>query len=312
MSQEDKYDEIRAYLGGELSKEEMEAFTRLLEQDENLRREVAMWKELMAISSSEEQEVITPFREKVRKMVAETKNDARPISEKEIRRWSWIFFFIALGGLWWMIASEPQRPVPMPSTPIGSDTLEDKAGVKEPDTLSTSSSPVAGFETEEAPAEEVPSEVPSSATPGYLALAKEFYTPYFINAADRSSGNQASSRLGLANEAYNKGKWKEAIQYLNQDDAIPLSTEEKKLRAHAFFRSGQYRRAMEDFEGLASGGRYKANAEWNLLLCQLAQLPDIPLQTFTQSLEAILSDPNHSFHQKAAAVQERFLKIEGQ
>ncbi|MCO6491484.1 MAG: hypothetical protein J5I98_23920 [Phaeodactylibacter sp.] len=311
MSEEQKYDAIIAFLRNELSEEESQAFARLLEQDENLRREVAMWKELIAAASPEEKEIIVPFREKVRKMVAESNEAARPSRKKDIRKWSWIFFVLASAGiLWWVFAPGPDEPVPAPPQLTGPDTLEVDPGAKEPerDTLSTSPPPVAGTEPAEPSSGGASPEGSSLPAPDYLALAKEYYVPYAT--ANRSPGQGPSTRLGRANEAYNQGKWEEAINHLNQDDPIPLSTEEKKLRAHAFFRSGQYERAMGDFKSLASGGRYKANAEWNLVLCQLAQAPGLPISTFSRSLEEILSDPNHSFYRRAVELQGKLSKIE--
>ena len=77
-----------------------------------------------------------------------------------------------------------------------------------------------------------------------------------------------------------------------------------KIRANAYFELKQFDRAAQDFKELRDINLYyKSNAEWNLLLCYLAQLP--ASQNDFDPLFKLVLDESHSFSEKAKKLQQQ-------
>jgi tetratricopeptide (TPR) repeat protein len=148
------------------------------------------------------------------------------------------------------------------------------------------------------PAEKAPQKIE------YLALAEELYVPY--DASGLRSGEPEDSvtpsDFERAVEAYNNKDWKQVVRLLKSPTPDQL-TESLKLRAHAYFQLGNFDKAAADFQQLAEKSlSYKYDAEWNLLLCYLARLPE-KQAAFDQLRKRILENPEHPFYQRVREVE---------
>ncbi len=154
-------------------------------------------------------------------------------------------------------------------------------------------------------------QVPKTTPPEnrYLALAQEAYKVPDLSGI-RKGGGDVSSPLSLTQRAaafFIEKKYVLAAQTLDSIPA-PQRTDALKIRAHAFFNLKKYDLAATDFQALAAdGGRYSGDADWHLLLCHLARLPQEQAE-FDALLRKMLDPANkHPWREKAAMLKAAML-----
>lgn len=141
----------------------------------------------------------------------------------------------------------------------------------------------------------------------YLALAQATYrSPDFSNV--RKGSSDAGAPPSVTQQAAALFMEKKYLQAVGTLDSIPAAqrTDALKIRAHAFFNLKNYDLAADDFQALSTdGGRYRGDADWHLLLCHLARLPQKQVE-FDALLRKML-DPKqpHPLASKAADLQKR-------
>ncbi|MCB0607342.1 MAG: hypothetical protein KDC85_21240 [Saprospiraceae bacterium] len=151
----------------------------------------------------------------------------------------------------------------------------------------------------------------------YTALAYSQYRALNTQGVNKSPQEQRDN-LGKAWQAFAKSKagnkpdttmLNQVISLLDPPDSTNLF-DCLKLRANAYFMTGNFEKAAQDFQSdIFTGTAYQYNAEWNLLLCQLALLPK-NRDAFDRQLGKIINRNTHAFRQDAALLKEKLITIE--
>lgn len=290
------YDKIEDYIKGRLPEAERKAFESEMASNPDLAEEVALHEEMMQASGEPE---IADFRKMMEGILAET---PQPRSSKWNKKQWWfiglsLFLAVVAIGTWKLSDRfPPAKPVP----PAAKSPEENTEPPVPPEV------PIAkGKEGKPEPPKQKPGKraSPEDMDSPYVAIATNLYNqqPYEIRLRNIASSSQEETLLQKAEQAYRDSSYVEVIQLL----AKPVegyASESFKLRAHTYFRTGQFARAAENFQPLRTG-RYKYDAEWYLLLCYLAQLPATKLQ-FDELAEQIIKVETHSFRVKTLNLLE--------
>lgn len=308
------YEYISEYVKGQLPEELRQDFEAALAQDAELAEDVALEREL--IEAMQESDILE-LRAKL-KASAATAPDKPDQPGPDVRNWIiWIVLILALlvGGFFLFNTFLPkQTTVPAPemnspgeTTPAESEAAPPPATPKAPKSIQSPIQPP--VEQGPSPTEQAPAApIAEQTTPipaqhnNYLAMAQQRYEqqPYTITLrGEPATSNE--ERMLKAEQAYLKGDY-EAVADLLATPVEGYRSNSNKLKAHALFRTGKYAEAATSFETLRSGF-YKYDAEWYLLLCQLAQLPASEA-AFQQLLTSISENPSHAFHQKALELKK--------
>ncbi len=286
-------DKIDDYLSGKLPPDEAMA----LEQKSAVDPETAEAIEFMRLER-EGMELI--LEERLREKMGGWEEEL-PTPKTNLSRYGWVlgaaFALLIAVAVWRWAASDPQTisapdPAKTPANTVPAPGQPDAPIAQQPDN--------------QIPTQAPPGQKPSSKENRYLALAQASYqSPDFSNI--RKGGADASGSPSLIEQAaafYIQKKFALAAQTL---DSIPPNqrTDALKIRAHAFFNLKNYNLAAVEFEDLTkTGGRYRNDAEWHLLLCYLALLP--AEQARFDTLLRKIRDPqqSHPFADKATALQK--------
>lgn len=241
------FDQIDSFLAGELSDAETAAFEQAMQSNPKLVRAVTQHRVL-------HQRLLGL---QMRKKVTAALDDSTEIASKRTSLWPWIVGLVITGGtlfLMWPTQSVPDpsqlpSPLPLETTPRSAPTATPL-----PDTASLPKSKILQNNR-------------------VLALAQQYFvTPpnELIRAASQTEPDD--SPLQKASNAFAQGDYTLACTLL-RDEAIPRSNHESSLflRACACFKAGQYKNAGADFKSLEHSFQYQYEAQWNRLLCEMAQ-----------------------------------------
>lgn len=296
------YEKIEDYIKGRLSEEEREAFDKEIASDPDLAEEVALHRDMIQATGERE---ILDFRSKMEKIGVQSLPP--PSQNSAWKRWRitgflTVVFLFAFGVVWWFNrASEAENPNEKPDQ-------EEVPNQSAPPSAAPPTIPIAeGDEKESKPVQsgdqpKSQKKKESVPDPRFIAMANELYKqqPYEIILRNVPNAQGNVSLLQKAEEAYKNKNYPETINLLSKPVEGYVS-ESTKLRAHAYFRLGQFARAAEDFQSLTNG-RYKYDAEWYLLLSYLPRLPETQKEV-DALIGQITQVESHSFREKVLAVQ---------
>lgn len=289
----DNFDtKIEAYLLGELSGRELEAFEQALEKDAELARAVAKQREMM--------ERLEGLR--LRNKVAASLKDQRNMPGHKrgtILKGPFIWLLSGLlvlaFGLWYFMAKPTVKP------PVKIPAPAEKANPKLPaPAVEQAQKPLPDDKKEDkAPAKE------RKSRSQLMAMAQQFQqapTVNLIRDAENPDNSASKSAFQFATEEYEKGDFKKCLAYLNSKDGEDLPPEYQFLRASANFKRGKYKVAATDFEALTSSFRFQYDARWNYMLCQMA-LGN--MDWVNASLEKMVANQDDPFHERALELKSR-------
>lgn len=142
----------------------------------------------------------------------------------------------------------------------------------------------------------------------YRSLALSEYQPLGKRDIRHVNKSEEKSNLEQARAAYGNKEWASVISLLALPDTAQLY-ESLKLRANAYFQVEDFENATVDFQHeIFLKTPYQYDAEWNLLVCQLALLPE-SRNAFDGLMEKILSNKTHSFLRNAENLQKKLKNL---
>lgn len=280
--------QIEAYLQGELNEQDLSAFEQALKTDPELGRAVAQYSDL------QQRFVGMQLRKKV-EMALQGKQVAKPRST-----WRWIWSGIAGAGLlvvaFWLF-SEKSPISSHPATPAIPPDINKIAP--------ENSSPVPSI---------VP--IPSASPKGRphltlpvggrpMALAQEFYvSPTGRIIRDITEQTTEKTILQQADEAFDDQQYHLAAVLLRDNVQVGDDESARFLRANARFKDGQFSAAGKDFQQLENSFKYKYEARWNLLLCEIAQ-GNAQKPAVRSVLKEMIADTDFPFQEAAVRLKTR-------
>lgn len=318
------FDKIEAYLTGQLTEEESLLFEQEAANDLQLASELSLQRlEHDAMDRMLEQELrnkmasswavsppVNPFLEKTETKVVQL--DAR-------KNWRVLRIAAAVGGvlliaalLWRLSNNKPPEIVnePPKKETSGEPSTQETPPIKVPEEteiVETPDEPVNKKERpkEESPKPERPANPPSQNN--YLAMAEDLYTAPSSQASSLKSGDTPSEKSTIlqAAEALDEGRYKETLTLLGPPAAGDQSTE-RYIRGHAYFKTGKYGAAAEEFKIIAAD-EFLPNyqeAQWYLLLSYLAQLPKTEKE-FKALANQLANDEYSDYRQEAKDLLEK-------
>ena len=119
-----------------------------------------------------------------------------------------------------------------------------------------------------------------------------------------STTETAASAFTRAQKAYETGNYHKTLELLAQTDSTRQQSADY-LSAHALFQLKRFKEAGTTFQRLIDRNslQYRYPAEWGLLMCRLALLPE-QAGTFQTQLQGILADPGHPYYTQARLLQK--------
>ncbi len=189
--------------------------------------------------------------------------------------------------------STSPKPIPAPAAP--EETEDPESGIAE-------QTPSEGAQPDVLPAPVY--EIPETAGPDYAALADEFYRERdFIPPSGSKGGGSASYQQALDN--YRAGRYSDATSKLLPGAATGTDALlQKELMAHSLYKSGQYAAALPYLSNIIStrSQPYAQRAEWAMVLTLLHQMPE-KKTLLDKVLSGILANPRHGFYSQARALK---------
>lgn len=283
MKKNSTHEKIEAYILNRLPPAERTAFEKEIRADPDLSEEVNILRDAIKATGEED---IKAFRREMEAATAGSGGRRGGIFMS--MRWALAAAAIVVLALSvWLMTRQFSGPAPQ--LPIAKDNPQPP---KQP------------IVPQQSPVIPPPPTLKAPQTSEYLALAEALYTPY--DASGLRSGEPEDTitppDFERAVEAYNNKDWRKTVSLLKSPSPDQL-TESLKLRAHAYFQLGNYDKAAADFQQLAEKSlSYKYDAEWNLLLCYLAGLPE-KQAAFDQLRKRILNNPDHPFYERVREVE---------
>lgn len=282
----DYFLQIESYLTGELNPADRSDFEQALRADPELASLVNEYREM--------QLQLEGMR--IRKKV-ETALRSRP---KETgsgsMRWIWILsatgLCILLATLFFQKPNPAPSPVLQPASPVPSTQQNAAPQVQQPQTPPPAESPKPQKPT-----------APDLSKP--IALAREYYAPATGNLVrEVVESDEPTTSLQQAAVAFAEEKYQLVCDLLKDDSTLGTGENGRFLRANARFKAGLFRGALNDFKQLENSFKYRYEAQWNGLLCEIA-LGNAQKPAVKSALDLIIADPDHPFYEAAMALKKR-------
>lgn len=309
----DLYEKIEEYLLGRLPQEERTAFEAEIQSNPVLAEEVALQRDIIIATGEDD---VLLLRKKIvdaiaaSSAVSQTKGTPggglQDVTNSESKpsfplRWLLILgIVLVVGGMVWFFLISPNTNKQETDPDNPQQEIQETPGT--PDALpeQTPDPP-----REEEQKQDIPT--PQKQPEAFLmALANDFYQKDAdlegILMGEEISGD---SQLDKALAAYRKKDWSSAATLLQRIEDPEVEIESRQLRADANFKLKQYSKAAGDFKWLSENisiGKYQA--EWNLLICYLAQGTG-GSKNFDALLRKIKSIPQHPFAEKATELEHK-------
>lgn len=284
------YDQIEAYLAGQLPPDEQEAMEKALRADPALAREVELRRLEFEVSESL---IAENIRQHIRRLRAEPPPENRHGNKNRFLFWliAAVLLITAIGIYRWQLAPEP-LPGPGP-TP----TLPDR---------STDTTPAAPQAVNPPANDNKPAPSPGGKQNPYLALAAELYqNPDFESLRGATSG--PADPVAAALDAWQKEDYAAVVTALQTVAASdPKYWRAMTLTAHAQYKLEQYGTAARTFTTIADGKiqPWAEEADGYLLLAMLADGKG-GTTDFRNKLKKVLDDPGHPWFEPARTIQSR-------
>ncbi|MEP7323767.1 MAG: hypothetical protein ABI761_17710 [Saprospiraceae bacterium] len=137
-------------------------------------------------------------------------------------------------------------------------------------------------------------------------LVSEFYIPVNIDyLRSVESSNSPKTILQQADEAFKQKKYSKAATLLQDEKKYESEDLGIFIRAHSYFKLGQYQAAANDFKRLINSFQFKNEARWSFLLCNIAQGKTLKDPETKVLLDSMISARVFPFQQKAIALKSR-------
>lgn len=276
--------QIESYLTGELNHADRTDFEQALRADPDLAFSVSELREL--------QLQLEGMR--IRKKVETVLRSQQKETGSGNMRWIWILSVTGLGILlaFFFLQKSPtavQQPVlqsPPPTTPP----------IEQPQVQQQTPPPA------ESP------KPPKTAAPDlskHMALAREFYAPATGNLVrEVVESDEPTTNLQQAAVAFAEEKYRLVCDLLKDDNSLGAGENGRFLRANARFKAGLFNGARSDFKQLGNSFKYRYEAQWNGLLCEIA-LGNAQKPAVKSELDQIIANPDHPFYEAAMALKKR-------
>ncbi|MCC6725849.1 MAG: hypothetical protein IT258_15170 [Saprospiraceae bacterium] len=305
MEKNDPNNRIDEWLSGKMTPEAAVAFEREMTADPALAEAVAVERELRAalnlLAEDDLREQMKGMEQDWRRTGGDT---AKPTNGKQ-PFWKWglgLLVLVAVGYAAFLYFGEngvPEMPA-VPSTPNQSS--------KEAPQLDTS--PVPSSSQPETPKAPDKQKLPQAQPTNLVPIAEQFAPMPTLDGL-RSATNDPNDKneLSEAVAAFDKKDYRQVVALLAQPTG-DWATDALWLRGHARFRLRQFRMAATDFDLLAmkKSLRYGEEAEWMLLLCELAQSPK-QQHRIEARLKALESDSGHAYHDNALELRKAITQM---
>lgn len=137
----------------------------------------------------------------------------------------------------------------------------------------------------------------------YFALAKQLLPAPVLSNLRQNPADSATSVYRQAELAFAAGDYQNTLNLLAKTDSTRWQSA-AFLSAHALFRERRLDAAEKKFELLVvrDSRQYRYPAEWGLLMCRLAGLPERE-KVFRNQLEDMLSKPQHPYFEQAKTLK---------
>jgi len=291
MKEQTSDEQIKNYLQGRLDPAGRAAFEKKLDSDPELAQRAALLRAEMAAAelliAEDTRQLFQTWR---------AKKQRSQLGGKHIR---WIIglcaTLLALAGIVWCFSDRPAQAPDLPAqTPPPAEQRPHPAlpQASEPETEHVPERPVASSHRPKDYRRRAGLLLPDPVLPNYR----------------RAPSEVSDDPVSQAQQAYAAGDYTAALDHLAQADSTH-SQAAAFLSAHALFRLERYGEAAEQFAALAEqrSRQYRFAAEWGLLLCRYAELPD-QAPAFQQQLQAILAQPDHPYIEKAQELKKLYAK----
>lgn len=274
------YEQIEAYLLGELTEEARRDFETALQSDQTLARSVEQHRVMLQRLES------ARVRQKVKKSILETKTESAGgfVVSKNIL-WAVAASLTVLAAMVWFFtqSSSPEAPQIAVEQPAPLESPKIEADKPVPDTVETP----------------VSNPAPRNAA-RQMAMVQAFHTPVSPDMIRGGQSPGAKTVLQQAMDAYTAQNYRQAASLLRPDSLVASNKNALLLRAGARFKLGRYEQSLSDYNLLSDSFEFKHDARWNALLCQLALGRE---QQVAAELRKMTSDPDFPFYQKALTLQ---------
>lgn len=100
-------------------------------------------------------------------------------------------------------------------------------------------------------------------------------------------------------------KYIQAIMLLKDENKYVTDETAIFIRAHCYYKLGQYTSAALDFKRLSNSFQYKNEARWNLLVCNIAQGKKLDDSSSASLLNSMIQDKDYPFHDRAVALRRK-------
>ncbi|MBK8449121.1 MAG: hypothetical protein IPL42_03460 [Saprospiraceae bacterium] len=287
-NQEDK---IEAYLLGQMTDSELQEFENELKTNQDLARLVDQHKAI--IKRLEAYRINT----KVKSILEYNSQQNIILNLKRIIGIAASFLIVILGSWFFIFRKDSIGNGQMAQENINQNQ-------QKTDSLSIKNNSMDTIENL-ASIEKLPIESPSTEIIERRKIASVFIImPMLANL--RELENQDSTNVldpfDLAKAEFKIQNYKEVLSYLD-NLKIPKDDEELLfIRAISYFKMGIYYKAKVDFNLLKRSYQFKAEADFNFMLCQLAQNN---IQTTKQLINSMIDDQDFQFRDQAIALKSK-------
>jgi hypothetical protein len=280
--------QIEAYLQGELNEQDLSAFEQALKTDPELGRAVVQYNDL-------HQRFVGMLLRKKVGTALQGKQAAKPRST-----WRWIWSGIAGAGilvLFFGLFSDKSATSSQPNPPANPPEINKKAPENPPPAPVT----VPGQSIQ--PKGTSRPLLPVTGHP--IAFAQEFYVSP-TGRLIREANEQATEKTALqqADDAFADQQYHLSATLLRDEALIGDDESARFLRANARFKDGQFSAAGKDFQQLENSFKYKYEARWNLLLCEIAQ-GNAHKPAVRSVLKEMIADTDFPFQEAAVRLKTR-------
>jgi tetratricopeptide (TPR) repeat protein len=269
------YEQIESYLNGDLDAAASITFEQAMLADADLSTAVAEHRRVLRYLDA------LRLKNKVRAALSQP---VRPSKRFVAERLIWVLgLFCAVGGLaWWLSQGRPTPAVlPQPPQPEAVPAPRPPDGIPGPSAA-----------TEPPVAPHAPTQQP------WIAMAKAQLIPYettHLRGEALEPGNLPPLRQ--AELAFEAGDFRQTLRQLAATQADDEASQ--FLRAHAYFKLGDFGKAKDCFEQLRQSFKYRHEAQWNTMACQLALGQQVAAM---RALQAMRAEADFPYAKKAAAL----------
>ena len=287
MSQNEYEAAIRSYLQGSLSPVERKAFELAVDADPELAQALALqyaeWQIGELLLEAQARAWISAHRPARRPVAAFWRN---PLAVRLLLAAS---VALAVAAIGWFSMPDPWRDPISPLRSLRSESHSAPAGLPAVDSA-------------QAPRLLPPTANEPPEPDRFLALARNELEEPALRSLRGSPSDSAQSAFRLAEQAYARGGYRQALELLAQTDSSQQQMA-AFLSAHTLFRLGRLDAAARQFKYLVEiqSRQFRYDSEWALAMCYLAQKKD--RKKAFGLLRQIAYSPDHPYAERAISLR---------